>query len=105
MIRAIIISSLDNTATLFDKVTFGERVSIILESGEVTTEIRARQEIPVGHKIALVDIIPTGGRVTKYGELIGLATCEISKGDHVHIHNVVSAVLPQSRVRSRGGQS
>ncbi len=94
MIRAIRISAVDNTATLFSKATAKELVSIVLESGEVGAEIEARQDIAVGHKIAVLDI-PEGGRVTKYGEIIGFATCTIKKGDHVHIHNVVSAALPR----------
>lgn len=40
-----------------------------------------------GHKYALVDI-PQGGIVTKYGNPIGHATCDIKKGEHVHSHNM-----------------
>ena len=43
--------------------------------------------IPAGHKIALTDIAE-GGKIIKYGEVIGTATCDIQSGDHVHTHNV-----------------
>jgi altronate dehydratase small subunit len=96
MIRALKINSLDNTATLFANAGTGEPVSIVLESGQEIAQIKALQDVSVVHKIALADI-PAGEKVTKYGEVFGLTTCRINKGDHVHVHNVVSAVLPRSR--------
>jgi (2R)-sulfolactate sulfo-lyase subunit alpha len=49
--------------------------------------IRARQDIPIGHKVALKDIKP-GDTVWKYGQDIGKAVAAIRKGEHVHVHNV-----------------
>ncbi|HEY1940863.1 MAG TPA: altronate dehydratase family protein [Roseiarcus sp.] len=43
--------------------------------------------IPQGHKIA-VEPISAGQPVRKYGQIIGLATCDIAAGEHVHVHNV-----------------
>ena len=40
-----------------------------------------------GHKYALTDIA-AGSQIIKYGNPIGHATCDISKGDHVHSHNM-----------------
>jgi altronate dehydratase len=48
-------------------------------------------DIPFGHKFALQDI-PQDGYVTKYGAWIGRATLSISRGDHVHVHNVEDIV-------------
>jgi altronate dehydratase small subunit len=48
-----------------------------------------KQPIPFGHKFA-IRAIPKGGLVHKYGQVIGIATCEISPGEHVHVHNVES---------------
>ncbi|MBQ6246419.1 MAG: altronate dehydratase [Kiritimatiellae bacterium] len=42
-----------------------------------------------GHKYALRDIA-AGENVIKYGMPIGHATCAISKGEHVHVHNVAT---------------
>lgn len=51
--------------------------------------VTAQAPIPLGHKVAIVDI-PKGQSVIKYGAPIGLATEDISPGQHVHVHNLVS---------------
>jgi len=43
----------------------------------------------MGHKFALEDI-EKGEAVIKYGEPIGQSTEKIARGEHVHVHNVVS---------------
>ena len=50
-------------------------------------EMAVNQRVPLGHKVALRDI-PAGAQVVKYGVVIGRATQDITKGDHVHVHNV-----------------
>ena len=50
-------------------------------------EMAVNQPVPLGHKVALRDI-PAGGEVVKYGVVIGRATSDISRGDHVHVHNL-----------------
>jgi (2R)-sulfolactate sulfo-lyase subunit alpha len=49
--------------------------------------ITAKMDIPIGHKVALVDI-KKGDTVWKYGQDIGKAITDIKKGEHVHVHNV-----------------
>ena len=44
-------------------------------------------DLETGHKIALTDI-PSGTDIIKYGFPIGISTCNISKGDAVHSHNM-----------------
>lgn len=46
-----------------------------------------KHEIYAGHKIALCNI-DKGEDVIKYGMPIGVATEDIKKGEHVHVHNV-----------------
>ena len=104
MAKAIMINARDNTATLLGEAQAGECVSIVRESGQVVQEITARQPISVGHKIGLSDI-REGERVLKYGETIGVATQTIQKGEHVHVHNVVSAVFPGRPIPSTQGTS
>jgi len=62
-----------------------------LEQGEVIAvgdnEVRCLAAIPFAHKIA-VRGIPKGERVRKYGAPIGVATQDIQKGEHVHVHNL-----------------
>ena len=43
--------------------------------------------ISQGHKIALHPIA-SGQPVRKYGQVIGIATADIGKGEHVHVHNL-----------------
>jgi len=51
------------------------------------TALTVRDEVAIGHKIALRDI-STGAPVTKYGYQIGLARQPIAAGQHVHVHNL-----------------
>ena len=51
--------------------------------------VTVRDHVPRGHKLALVDIA-AGGAVRKYGQPIGLASCDIRAGEHVHEHNLRS---------------
>ncbi|MDK2923798.1 MAG: (2R)-sulfolactate sulfo-lyase subunit alpha [Pseudothermotoga sp.] len=55
--------------------------------GNTEYEIDVQQDIPLGHKIALRDI-EQGEKVKEYGEIIGVATKKIMKGEHVHVHNI-----------------
>lgn len=52
-----------------------------------TVELTARDDIPLGHKIA-VDVLEEGATVIEYGEEIGVATARIDAGAHVHVHNL-----------------
>ena len=58
-----------------------------LMDGDRTLTIRARDPIPLGHKIALAEIA-AGDSIIKYGHDIGRAIAPIGRGRHVHVHNV-----------------
>lgn len=47
----------------------------------------ARQDIPIGHKIALRDMKP-GDTVIKYGQDMGRVVAPIKAGEHAHVHNI-----------------
>jgi altronate dehydratase small subunit len=81
----IVVDQRDNVATALRPLEQGESVEV--EVGGRTEAVRALRPIPFGHKISLADIEP-GEQVLKYGEVIGLATQSIAKGQHVHVHNV-----------------
>ncbi len=81
----IILDQQDNVATAILELRAGERVQV--EGGDLVLA----QAIPYGHKFALQDI-PKGDYVVKYGAQIGRATAPISKGEHVHVHNVEDIV-------------
>ncbi|MDM7956127.1 UxaA family hydrolase [Blastomonas sp.] len=60
------------------------------------------QDVAQGHKLAIRDHI-IGDRVVKYGLPIGRAICDIAAGEHVHSHNLVTALageLDYARVES-----
>jgi altronate dehydratase small subunit len=87
--RAIVLDREDNVATATTDLMKGDTI-------QVSVDILLGQNIPYGHKIALKDI-KKGGFILKYGEVIGKATANISKGKLVHIHNVEG-------LRGRGDQ-
>lgn len=61
----------------------------IHENDNVAVSLTGEGEIPAGHKFALCNIAK-GEFVVKYGEIIGRATENISKGEWVHTHNLRS---------------
>jgi (2R)-sulfolactate sulfo-lyase subunit alpha len=58
----------------------------IMDEDEIVT-VPARQDIPIGHKVALKDMA-VGDTVFKYGVDIGKVVAPISAGDHAHVHNI-----------------
>ncbi|SBV34627.1 altronate hydrolase [uncultured Sphingopyxis sp.] len=55
------------------------------------SDLRAAVAVARGHKIALAPIA-RGAAVIKYGFPIGTATTDIAPGEHVHSHNLVTAL-------------
>jgi (2R)-sulfolactate sulfo-lyase subunit alpha len=49
--------------------------------------IDARQDIPIGHKVALKDMA-AGDTVIKYGIDMGKVVAPIKAGEHAHVHNI-----------------
>ncbi|WP_304507301.1 UxaA family hydrolase [Anaerotignum sp.] len=73
----------DNVATCLRPVATGEVFDL------KDLQLIANEDIPQFHKIALTDI-PVHGPILKYGQIIGLATQRICRGDYVHVHNIES---------------
>lgn len=86
-VQAIVMKPDDNVATVVDIVKAGMDVSVDIGGAKMT--ITVMEAIPFGHKFALREI-ETGRPVKKYGEIIGIATKNISMGQHVHVHNLES---------------
>lgn len=85
--KSIVMNSKDNIATTLEDITKGEDVKVEIK-GDVKS-IQINDDIPFGHKFSLVDI-NKGSDVVKYGEVIGMASEDIKKGDYVHVHNLES---------------
>ena len=58
-----------------------------LKAGATVCGVTLLQDIPQGHKFALMEI-SKDSNVIKYGLPIGHATANIRAGEHVHTHNV-----------------
>lgn len=72
----------DNVAIVTENINAGD-VLLINEQ-----KVIAGQSIPRGHKIATADILENE-YIIKYGVPIGKAKRLITKGEHVHVHNVI----------------
>lgn len=84
---ALKVDDLDNVATIFaNGIVDGMQVEMRDKKG-VSEIITVRGDVPYGHKIAVKDIC-MGEAIMKYGESIGRASCDIKKGDYVHVHNL-----------------
>jgi altronate hydrolase len=69
-----------------------------LDTGEIVAGVRVSSPVPLGHKVALIDV-PVGDAVLKYGQQIGLASAPIVAGDHVHSHNLATALAGELTYR------
>lgn len=58
----------------------------VMETDETIT-VTAKDDIPLGHKLALGEI-KSGDTIVKYGHDIGKAVADIQMGGHAHVHNV-----------------
>lgn len=80
----IIVNEKDNVATALRDFKKGEKVA----------NIELLNDISSGHKFALKDI-KKDEIIIKYAEAIASASCDISTGEWVHIHNTAG-------IRGRG---
>ncbi len=69
-----------------ENVQPGQELSGWVMETDETISVKARDAIPLGHKIALTDI-KEGDTLIKYGHDIGRSIANIGKGHHVHVHN------------------
>ena len=79
------INSNDNVAVAVSAITKGKQLAI----DDIALTVCS--DVDFGHKIALSNI-NKGEDVIKYGYSIGLATADIKVGEHVHSHNLATAL-------------
>jgi len=79
----------DNVVTVVEDAGPEDEINFVTGGG--SQRIVPRQATAMGHKVALRDI-EAGEKIIKYGQTIGTAAQDIRQGDHVHVHNVRSAV-------------
>jgi hypothetical protein len=85
--RLVLLAPEDNCVVVAQALARGDRVTIDGEPVEV------EKAVGVGHKLARRPIA-RGERVLKYGAVIGTASAQIARGEHVHTHNLESDYLP-----------
>ena len=85
--RHVLLSPEDNVLIACSDLEAGTSIEI---DGE-TVPLPAR--VPLGHKFARRDLT-AGEKILKYGGPIGSTRQAISRGDHVHTHNLASDYIP-----------
>lgn len=63
-----------------------EMLCVVTEDNSDFT-MTVTQDVPIGHKVALDDLA-IDDTVIKYAEDIGKIVSAVSKGEHVHVHNL-----------------
>ena len=87
MVHCIAHGKKDTVAVMTVDGKKGQSLTGWVMEQDKTLKVRALQNIPLGHKIALANI-SKGEKVIKYGAAIGAATAPIKKGQHVHTQNL-----------------
>ncbi len=88
MIHFVLHAAKDNVGVVVvEGVSAGQSLTGWIMDDDRTIEVPARQDIPIGHKLALADM-KTGDTVYKYGQDIGRVVAPIRAGEHAHVHNV-----------------
>jgi len=87
------VNAADNVATLLGMAEPGAAIELLGPLAGL--ELKARDRIAMGHKIAL-RTIGTGDAITKFGVVIGLAIRTIEPGEWIHLHNCHSLLDERS---------
>ncbi len=87
MIQFFFFLQADNVGVATVDIKADETVQGLFMDNQDKIEMKALQEIPLGHKIALTDL-KAEDSVIKYGYDIGRVVADIKTGEHVHIHNL-----------------
>jgi (2R)-sulfolactate sulfo-lyase subunit alpha len=88
MIHFVLHDAKDTVAVVVvEGVKTGDSLTGWIMDEDKTVQLQARQDIPIGHKIALRDMAP-GDTVWKYGIDMGKVVAPIQVGQHAHVHNI-----------------
>jgi (2R)-sulfolactate sulfo-lyase subunit alpha len=88
MVHFILHDARDTVAVVVvEGVKAGDELNGWIMDEDRTMTLRSRQQIPIGHKIALRDMA-VGETAMKYGVEIGRVVEPIQAGEHAHVHNI-----------------
>ncbi len=79
----------DHVAVAVHDVAPGARTVVYMDSDR-ESKIEAGEQIPLGHKIALV-ALPGETKIVEYGVVVGITRQAVARGEMVHVHNMRSA--------------
>ena len=87
MIHFVLHDAKDNVAVVVvEGVTAGMAMTGWIMDEDRMIDVQARQDIPIGHKVALKDMA-IGDTVWKYGIDMGKVVAPVQTGQHAHVHN------------------
>ena len=88
MIHCVLHDPRDSVAVVVvEGVAAGMTLTGLILDEDRTITLECRQDIPIGHKVALKDM-SAGDTVLKYGVDIGKVVQPIARGQHAHVHNI-----------------
>lgn len=87
MIQFLVHEKADSVGVATVEIKAGETVKGLYMDSQEPVEVKALQDIPLGHKVAMKDH-KVEESVLKYGHDIGRVVADIKLGEHVHIHNL-----------------
>jgi (2R)-sulfolactate sulfo-lyase subunit alpha len=88
MIHVVLHHARDTVAVaVVEGITSGTDLTAWVMDDDSAVTVSARQDIPIGHKVALADMA-VGDTVYKYGVDIGQVVAPIRAGEHAHVHNI-----------------
>ena len=87
IIEAIVSNTSRKSVEQIEKINPKQDCSCWIMEDDSSTNIQSLDEIPLGHKVAMVNL-NKGDTIIKYGHDIGKVVKSIKKGEHVHVHNV-----------------
>ena len=88
MIHLVLHDANDMVAVaVVEGVKAGAELTAWIMDDDRTIKVKAAQDIPIGHKIALKNMA-VGDTVLKYGVDIGKVVAPIKMGEHAHVHNI-----------------
>jgi (2R)-sulfolactate sulfo-lyase subunit alpha len=88
MIHFVLHDAKDTVAVVVvEGVKAGMSLSGWIMDEDKMTSVDAKEDIPIGHKVALKDM-NSGDTVWKYGIDMGRVVAPIKAGEHAHVQNI-----------------
>jgi (2R)-sulfolactate sulfo-lyase subunit alpha len=88
MIHVVLHDAKDTVAVaVVEGIQAGTELTAWIMDDDRMISLKALQDIPIGHKIALKEMT-VGDTVFKYGVDIGKVVANAKAGEHAHVHNI-----------------